>query len=131
MIRDPPYLNLWIRHCKKIFLHKKKAQLSRTGLGNVHGGRNVILTLKKPSHSPTGALEFLLLLPSSKTKFQQAYATAMRVCWNESTPRKVLKDSDQLWQGHILLSNVAGSCFSVVYLFQGLYLLSQLRWVQF
>ena len=43
MIRDPPYLSVWIRHCKKIFLHKKKAQLSRTGSGNQHGERNVIL----------------------------------------------------------------------------------------
>ena len=51
MIRDPPYLSVWIRHCKKIFsLHKKKAQLSRTGSGNQHGGRNVILTHSKSRH---------------------------------------------------------------------------------
>lgn len=94
MIGDPPYLNVWIRHCKKIFsLHKKKVQVSRTGSGNQHGERNVILTHSKCRH--IHPLEFVLLLPSSKTKFQQAYVTAIRVCWNENTPRKVFKDSGQ------------------------------------
>ena len=57
MIRDPPYLSVWIRHCKKIFLHKKKVQLSRTGSGNQHGERNVILTHSKCRH--IHQLEFL------------------------------------------------------------------------
>ena len=50
MIGDPPYVNVWIRHCKKIFLYKKKAQLSRTSSGNQHGERNVILTHSKSRH---------------------------------------------------------------------------------
>ena len=57
MIRDPPYLGVWIRHCKKIFLYKKKVQLFRTGSGNQHGERNVILTHSKCRH--IHPLEFL------------------------------------------------------------------------
>ena len=67
MIRDLPYLNVWIRHCKKIFLRKKKAQLSRTGSGNQHGERNVILTHSK-SRRGIHPLEFCVVVTKLKNK---------------------------------------------------------------
>ena len=66
MIGDPRYLNVWIRNCKKIFLYKKKVQLSRTGSGNQRGERNVILTQSKSRH--IHPLEFLCCWIVTKLK---------------------------------------------------------------
>ena len=66
MIGDPPYLNVWIRHCKKIFLYKKKAQLSRTGSGNQPGERNVILTHSKSRH--IHPLDFFVVVTKLENK---------------------------------------------------------------
>ena len=114
MIRDPPYLSVWIRHCKKIFLHKKKVQLSRTGSGNQHGERNVILTHSKCRH--IHPLEFLCCCyqaqkQNSNRHMWQPYAYAGM----NSPLEKYLRILVNKRQGHILLFQCCGLLFQRVY----------------
>ena len=115
MIGDPPYLNVWIRHCKKIFsLHKKKVQVSRTGSGNQHGERNVILTHSKCRH--IHPLEFLCCCyqaqkQNSNRHMWQPYAYAGM----NSPLEKYLRILLNKGKVTFYCSNVAGSCFSEVY----------------
>lgn len=114
MIGDPPYLNVWIQYCNKIFLYKKKAQLSRTGLGNQHGEQNVILTHSKSRH--IHPLEFLCCCyqaqkQNSNRHMWQPYAYAGM----NSPLEKYLRILVNKGKVTFYCSNVAGSCFVEVY----------------